>query len=75
VLLLGNPNSSGTAAWPLLPPFLASIGRWLPPGASVSAQHDAIYFPGHQHVEPILVLAAWSLAGLLTYVLREGRRA
>ncbi|WP_327699111.1 ABC transporter permease [Streptomyces sp. NBC_00459] len=73
LLLLGNPNSGGTVAWPLLPPFLAFIGRWLPPGASVSAQRDTIYFPGHQHAEPILVLAAWSIAGLLTYVLRERR--
>jgi hypothetical protein len=48
-------------SWPLLPSALGAIGRWLPPGASVNAQHTAVYFPGHQHVLPFLVLAGWSL--------------
>jgi hypothetical protein len=61
MVLVGNPSSGGAVSWPLLPSALGAIGRWLPPGASVNAQHTAVYFPGHQHVLPFLVLAGWSL--------------
>lgn len=61
MVLLGNPSSGGAVSWPLLPSVLGYIGRWLPPGASVNAQHTAVYFAGHQHVFPFLVLAGWAL--------------
>ncbi|WP_234326921.1 ABC transporter permease [Streptomyces sp. NRRL S-337] len=61
MVLLGNPSSGGAVSWPLLPSVLGHIGRWLPPGASVNAQHTAVYFGGHQHAFPFLVLAAWSV--------------
>lgn len=61
MVLLGNPSSGGAVSWPLLPSALGAIGRWLPPGASVNAQHTAVYFAGHQHVFPFLVLACWAL--------------
>lgn len=61
MVLLGNPSSGGAVSWPLLPSVLGHIGQWLPPGASVNAQHTAVYFPGHQHLFPYLVLAGWSL--------------
>ncbi|ANZ17743.1 ABC transporter permease [Streptomyces noursei] len=60
MVLLGNPSSGGAVSWPLLPSVLGHIGRWLPPGASVNAQHTAVYFGGHQHAFPFLVLAGWS---------------
>ncbi|AOP45060.1 hypothetical protein [Streptomyces lydicus] len=60
MVLLGNPSSGGAVSWPLLPSALGHIGRWLPPGASVNAQHTAVYFGGHQHAFPFLVLAGWS---------------
>lgn len=63
LVLLGNPSSGGAVSWPLLPSALGTVGRWLPPGASVNAQHTAVYFVGHQHVQPYLVLAAWALVG------------
>ena len=62
MVLVGNPSSGGAVSWPLLPSVLGAIGRWLPPGASVNAQHTAIYFPGFPHVQPYLVLAAWAVA-------------
>ncbi|MEW2260005.1 ABC transporter permease [Streptomyces sp. NPDC047869] len=61
MVLLGNPSSGGAVSWPLLPSPLGVIGRWLPPGASVNAQHTAVYFPGHQHAFPFLVLAGWAV--------------
>ncbi|MFC9289285.1 ABC transporter permease [Streptomyces sp. NPDC057052] len=61
MVLLGNPSSGGAVSWPLLPSPLGLIGRWLPPGASVNAQHTAVYFAGHQHAFPFLVLAGWTV--------------
>ncbi|MCS0636781.1 ABC transporter permease [Streptomyces sp. LP05-1] len=61
MVLLGNPSSGGAVSWPLLPSLLGHIGRWLPPGASVTAQHTAVYYGGHQHLFPFAVLGAWAL--------------
>ncbi|WP_151774112.1 ABC transporter permease [Streptomyces abyssomicinicus] len=61
MVLLGNPSSGGAVSWPLLPSPLGEIGKWLPPGASVNAQHTAVYFRGHQHAFPFLVLGGWTL--------------
>ncbi|MBA9001932.1 ABC transporter permease [Thermomonospora cellulosilytica] len=67
MVLVGNPSSGGAVSWPLLPSPLAAVGRWLPPGASVNAQHTAIYFPGHQHVFPFAVLAGWALVSCAVF--------
>ncbi|MEV6026570.1 ABC transporter permease [Streptomyces sp. NPDC052036] len=61
MVVVGNPSSGGAVSWPLLPSPLGTVGRWLPPGASVSAQHTAVYFAGHQHAFPFLVLAGWAV--------------
>ncbi|MFJ2559503.1 MULTISPECIES: ABC transporter permease [unclassified Streptomyces] len=61
MVLLGNPSSGGAVSWPLLPSALGQIGRRLPPGASVNAQHTAVYFGDAQHVFPFAVLAGWAL--------------
>ena len=52
MVLLGNPSSGGAVSWPLLPSALGQIGRWLPPGRLVNAQHTAVYYQGHQVVFP-----------------------
>ncbi|MER5893578.1 ABC transporter permease [Streptomyces sp. NPDC001876] len=67
MVLIGNPSSGGAVSWPLLPSLLGHIGRWLPPGASVNAQHTAVYYQGHQFVFPYLVLAAWSLVSCTVF--------
>jgi hypothetical protein len=68
MVVLGNPSSGGAVAWPLLPPVLGFLGRFLPPGASVSAQRNAIYFQHNQHLEPYAVLIGWCLASTLAFV-------
>jgi hypothetical protein len=73
MVLLGNPSSGGAVSWPLLPSPLGVIGRWLPPGASVNAQHTAVYFPGHQHAFPFLVLAGWALLSCTVFWLWRHR--
>ncbi|MER5554502.1 ABC transporter permease [Streptomyces sp. NPDC002793] len=67
MVLLGNPSSGGAVSWPLLPSLLGHIGRWLPPGASVNAQHTAVYYQGHQYAFPYIVLAAWSLVSCTVF--------
>jgi hypothetical protein len=46
---------------------LGAIGRWLPPGAAVNAQHTAVYFPGHLHLQPYLTLAAWAVVSCTVF--------
>ncbi|MFF8729867.1 ABC transporter permease [Streptomyces sp. NPDC015171] len=73
MVLLGNPSSGGAVSWPLLPSPLGTVGRWLPPGASVNAQHTAVYFRGHQHAMPFLVLAAWAAVSCAVFVIWRER--
>ncbi len=73
MVLLGNPSSGGAVSWPLLPSLLGTIGRWLPPGASVNAQHTAVYFRGHQHVFPFAVLAGWAAVSCAVFWIRRHR--
>ncbi|MET9171272.1 ABC transporter permease [Streptomyces misionensis] len=73
MVLLGNPSSGGAVSWPLLPSPLGAIGRWLPPGASVNAQHTAVYFRGDQHAFPFLVLAGWSVLGCAVFLIWRHR--
>ncbi len=72
MVMLGNPSSGGAVSWPLLPSLLGTIGRWLPPGASVNAQHTAVYFRHYQHPFPFFVLAVWAVgAGAVFWVWRH----
>ncbi|MCZ0210924.1 ABC-2 transporter permease [Streptomyces achromogenes] len=73
MVLLGNPSSGGAVSWPLLPSLLGTIGRWLPPGASVNAQHTAVYFRGHQHAVPFLVLAGWAAVSCAVFLIWRHR--
>ncbi|MFI7003552.1 ABC transporter permease [Nocardia sp. NPDC050175] len=73
MVLLGNPSSGGAVSWPLLPSLLGHIGRWLPPGASVNAQHTAVYFHAHQHLLPFLVLAGWALVACAVFWIWRSR--
>jgi hypothetical protein len=73
MVLLGNPSSGGAVSWPLLPSPFGTVGRWLPPGASVNAQHTAVYFPGNLHPQPYACLAAWALLSCTVFVLYRHR--
>ncbi|MFE2628538.1 ABC transporter permease [Streptomyces sp. NPDC059374] len=73
MVVLGNPSSGGAVSWPLLPSVLGAVGRWLPPGASVNAQHTAVYFSGHQHAFPFLVLAGWAVVSTAVFLIWRQR--
>jgi hypothetical protein len=60
-VVLGNSSSGGAIAPPLLPPVLSFASQWLPSGATVTALRNAVYFPDHQHLHPVVVLATWSI--------------
>jgi Protein of unknown function (DUF3533) len=72
-VILGNTSSGGAVAQPLLPPFYAFIGRFLPPGATVGIVRTAVYFRRDQHLEPFIVQAVW-LVGTLAALLISARR-
>ncbi|KAB2970856.1 ABC transporter permease [Streptomyces sp. SS1-1] len=73
MVVLGNPSSGGAVSWPLLPSVLGTVGRWLPPGASVNAQHTAVYFSGHQHAFPFLVLTGWAVVSSAVFLIWHRR--
>jgi hypothetical protein len=73
-VVLGNSSSGGAVAPPLLPAPFAFISQWLPSGATVTALRDAIYFPGHQHARPVLVLAAWAASVFTAMLVVSHRR-
>ncbi len=74
IVLLGNPASGGVVSWPLLPLFLRVIGPWLPSGAAIAAIHTEVYFPGHLHALPFLVLTGWAVLSTLVYWLVRQRQ-
>jgi hypothetical protein len=59
-VVLGNSSSGGAVAPPLLPHPFAFISQWLPPGATVTALRNAVYFPDDQQLHPLAVLAVWA---------------
>jgi hypothetical protein len=63
-VVLGNASSGGAVAPPLLPSPYDLIGRFLPPGATVEAMRNAVYFSGAQQAEPFLVQALWLICAL-----------
>lgn len=67
-VVLGNPSAGGAYPAPLLPPFWATIGPWLPPGAATSAVRGIIYFGNAGLAPAAAVLAAYAAVGVaLTY--------
>ena len=67
-VVLGNPSAGGAYPAPLLPPFWAAIGPWLPPGAATSAVRGIIYFGNAGLAPAAAVLAAYAAVGVgLTY--------
>jgi hypothetical protein len=74
-VILGNPSAGGAYPAPLLPPFWAGIGPWLPPGAGTDAVRGIVYFDGAGAGRACLVLAAYAVAGVIGTLLGSGRGA
>jgi hypothetical protein len=72
-VILGNAASGGPFARPLLPGLWRTLGGLLPPGASMDLARSALFFDGARIAGPILVLAAWAVAGTALVVALGGR--
>jgi len=72
-VILGNPSAGGAYPAPLLPPFWAGIGPWLPPGAGTGAVRGIVYFDGAGAGRACLVLAAYAVVGLVATIAGSGR--
>jgi hypothetical protein len=73
-IAIGNAASGGAVAPPLLPAFYRFVGRFLPNGATVETIRNAVYFTDHQHLEPILVEAAWITSSFVLLLIAAERR-
>ncbi|MFY1620644.1 hypothetical protein [Micromonospora sp. WMMD736] len=68
---IGNATSGATIGVDLLPGWAQAISAKLPPGAAVRAVNNFGYFGGSHTLVPLVVLAAWFLAGLGFVLLRQ----
>jgi hypothetical protein len=62
-VIFGAPAAGGSLPRPFLPEFWATIGPFLPPGAGTTAIRNTIYFEASGIGQPLLVLAAYFIAG------------
>lgn len=69
MIFVANPMSGATSAPEMLPQPWGEIGQWLPPGAGVNAVRSVVYFDNAGLTEPLIVLGAWVVGGLLLIVI------
>jgi hypothetical protein len=70
----GNSSSGGAVAPPLLLRPFAFVSQWLPSSATITALRNAVYFPAHEDVREIAVLAAWATAFFAAMLVVSHRR-
>jgi hypothetical protein len=73
VLLLFVPvgiSSSGSTLGPrMISQWYADLGKALPPGSAQPAVRNVTYFNSNDIIDPLLILSAWALAGVIALVL------
>ena len=73
LLLLFVPvgiSSSGSTLGPhMITPWYADLGKAFPAGAAQPTVRNVTYFNGHAIIDPLLVLSAWALAGVIALAL------
>lgn len=72
-VVLGNPSAGGAYPAPLLPPFWAAVGPFLPPGAGTSGIRGIVYFSGAGTGSAVIVLAVYAVVGVAVTLLGAGR--
>ncbi len=75
LIIVGMPASGGPLGYQFLPGFFRALSQGLPPGATLTALRNTVYFDAHAVRDPILVLLAWAVAGLLAIVAADWLRA
>jgi len=74
VVLLGIVSAGGPLGSSFLPDAYRAIAPWLPVAPAYSAMRGALAFGGVGMAEPILVLAGWTLIGLVALAARGAAR-
>lgn len=65
MMLIGNPLSASAMPVEFMLRPWGEIGQWMPPGAAGTLLRELSYFPDADMTRPWLVLAAWTVVGLL----------
>lgn len=73
-VVLGNPSAGGAFQKYMIPPFWRAIGDWIPTGAGTVGVRNIVYFSGNALATPLVVLAAWAVAGVVLLLLGSLRR-
>ena len=71
---IGLPASGGPMGPRFIPEWYAAFGEWLPPAAAISAVRNVVYFDGNALGRPLLVLAAWAVAGVVLVLVPKRAR-
>ncbi|WP_455132407.1 hypothetical protein [Microbacterium aurum] len=75
MMLFANPISGAAMPREFLPGIWGQVGQWFPPGAAANLLRDVSYFPQADASFSWLVLAGWTVGGLLLSVLGHFRTA
>ena len=67
-VIFGAPSAGGSVPSPFLPGFWRAIGPYLPAGAGTTATRNTLYFDANAIGVPLLVLAAYLVAGALVVI-------
>ena len=71
-VVLGNPTAGGAYQSQLLPPFWRALGGILPNGAGTELVRRIVYFGGTGIAEPLLVISAWAVLGVVLSIVGAG---
>lgn len=74
IMLVGNPFSGMTSAPEMLPAGWATVGQWLPPGATGTLLRSVAFFDSSGGTRPLLILVGWVVLGLILAALGTRRR-
>lgn len=75
MMLFANPISGAAMPREFLPGVWGQVGQWFPPGAAANLLRDVSYFPAADASFSWLVLAAWTVGGLLLSAVGHFRTA
>ncbi|WP_101523827.1 ABC transporter permease [Nocardioides houyundeii] len=73
IVIIGNPSAGGAFQVGVLPTFWRVVGDWIPTGAGVDGVRQIVYFGSDSLTQPLLVLAAYAVVGIVLTLLIAGR--
>ena len=73
IVIIGNPSAGGAFQAGVMPTFWRVVGDWIPTGAGVDGVRQIVYFGSDDLTRPLLVLAAYAVAGIVLTLVVAGR--